>query len=164
MRAYYELCWPSFYYTLTSVVYSFAFVSHSCVLSRTKQADLFSVCSRSTDISVADLQIVYRSSTDYLQIICRMPAEYLQNICRISAKCLQTFICTTWVQLQTFCRRCGIWLTAEQMISRWTADEKQTNSTNRILFILKQYKKSVFIQQLMCWQLLRWQLEFKLFY
>jgi len=46
-------------------------------LTCTKQADLFLVCSRSADISVADLQSVYRSTTDYLQILCRMSAEYL---------------------------------------------------------------------------------------
>ena len=59
------------------------------LLSRTERADLFIVCYRSACTSVADLQTIYRSSTDYLQIICRMSAEYLQNVCRISAECLQ---------------------------------------------------------------------------
>ena len=51
-----------------------------------KRADLFSVCFRSGETSVSDLQIVYRSSTDYLQIICRLSAEYLQNVCRMSGE------------------------------------------------------------------------------
>ena len=58
--------------------------------SRRKPADLFIVCYRSASRSVADLQIVFASSTDYLQIIRGMSAECLQNVCRISAKCQQT--------------------------------------------------------------------------
>ena len=59
-----------------------------CFLSpaRRKRADLFLVCYRSVETSAADLQIVYRSSTDYLRIVCRMSAEYLQNVCRMSAE------------------------------------------------------------------------------
>ena len=53
---------------------------------RRKRADLFLVCYRSVETSAADLQIVYRSSTDYLRIVCRMFAEYLQNVCRMSAE------------------------------------------------------------------------------
>ena len=58
----------------------------------TKQGDLFIVCYRSVCKSVADLQTIYRWSTDYLQIICRMSAERLHGwsgtslqICRRSA-------------------------------------------------------------------------------
>ena len=58
-------------------------------LARRKQADLFIVCYRSAGTSVADLQTIYRRSTDYLQIVCRMSAECLQNICRMSAEHLQ---------------------------------------------------------------------------
>ena len=57
--------------------------------TRTKLADLFIVCYRSAGTSVADLQTIYRSSTDFLQNVCRMSAEYLQNICRMSAERLQ---------------------------------------------------------------------------
>ena len=59
---------------------------HSDKISRRKRADLFLVCYRSVETSAADLQIVYRSSTDYLRIVCRMFAEYLQNVCRMSAE------------------------------------------------------------------------------
>ena len=51
------------------------------MVARTERADLFIVCYRSACTSVADLQTIYRSSTDYLQIICRMSAECLQSIC-----------------------------------------------------------------------------------
>ena len=63
------------------------FTIHSVyyILSRRKPADLFIICYRSASRSVADLQIVFASSTDYLHIICRMSAEYLQNICKMSA-------------------------------------------------------------------------------
>ena len=60
-------------------------------LSRRKRADLFLVCYRSAETSAADLQIVYRSSTDFLWIVCRMSAEYLQNVCRNGLQFLQTF-------------------------------------------------------------------------
>jgi len=54
-----------------------------------KWADLFLVCCRSGETSAADLQMVYRSSTDYLQSclqnVCRMPAELICNLCRRSA-------------------------------------------------------------------------------
>ena len=56
------------------------------VVARRKRADLFLVSYRSVETSAADLQIVYRSSTDYLRIVCRMSAEYLQNVCRMSAE------------------------------------------------------------------------------
>ena len=59
--------------------------------SRRKRADLFLVCYRSVETSAADLQIVYRSSTDYLRIVCRMSAEYLQNVCRNDLQFVQTF-------------------------------------------------------------------------
>jgi len=101
------------------------------------------ICSRSADC----LQIIYRLSTDYLQNVCRISAEYLQNICKMSADLrLQN---VSWIAdvLQT------VWNlvdSAEQMNSRWTADKKQTNSTNQMLFILTQSytKGSVFLQQL----------------
>ena len=65
-------------------------VNGSIFLSaRRKRADLFLVCYRSVETSAADLQTVYRSSTDHLQIICELSAEYLQNICKMSAECLQ---------------------------------------------------------------------------
>ena len=70
-------------------------------IPRTKWADLFIVCYRSAGTSVADLQTIYRWSTDYLQIICRMSAEYLQNICKMSAEHLQRWSATS---LQ-ICRR-----------------------------------------------------------
>ena len=54
--------------------------------TRRKRADLFLVCYRSVETSAADLQIVYRSSTDYVRIVYRMSAEYLQNVCRMSAE------------------------------------------------------------------------------
>ena len=75
--------------------------------SRRKRADLFLVCYRSVETSAADLQIVYRSPTDYLRIVCRMSAEYLQNVCRMSAE----MICN-------LCRR--------------SADEGGINSKNNI--------------------------------
>ena len=55
-------------------------------MPRRKRADLFLVCYRSVETSAADLQTVYRSSTDYLRIVCRMSAEYLQNVFRMSAE------------------------------------------------------------------------------
>ena len=61
-------------------------VSKFCSITRRKRADLFLVCYRSVETSAADLQIVYRSRTDYLRIVCRISAEYLQNICRMSAE------------------------------------------------------------------------------
>ena len=59
--------------------------------TRRKRADLFLVCYRSVETSAADLQIVYRSSTDYLRIVCRISAEYLQNVCRMSAEMICNF-------------------------------------------------------------------------
>ena len=99
--------------------------------TRRKRADLFMVCSRSANKSVADLQIVYRSSTDYLQIICRMSAEYLQNICMPDlqiASWIADVLPTMWILGDG----------AEQTNCRRTADTKQTSNTNHMLFILKQ--------------------------
>ena len=64
----------------------FFLFSKQCLNSRRKRADLFLVCYRSVETSAADLQTVYRSSTDYLRIVCRMSAEYLQNVFRMSAE------------------------------------------------------------------------------
>ena len=81
--------------------------------TRRKRADLFMVCSRSANKSVADLQIVYRSPTDYLQIICGMSAEYLHAW---SANSLLN------------CRR-----SADDADFRWRcrANELQTNSRHK---------------------------------
>ena len=100
--------------------------------SRRKRADLFIVCCRSATDVLADLQIVYRSTTDHLQIVCRMSAEYLQNVCRISAECLQN-ICRTSAEVLQICRCSadeGIWHIQ-------LADKKQMIFTNQTSFILK---------------------------
>ena len=91
------------------------------LVSRTKRADLFIVCYRSAGTSAADLQKIYRLSTDYLQIICRMSAEYLQNICRMPA----AMFCNKSANLQMLCRQ-------NQHIM---LNKKPTKCTNQATFI-----------------------------
>jgi len=54
--------------------------------THTKQADLFIVYYRSAGRSAADLQKIYRLSTDYLQSVC---SNDLQQLCKF-ADSLQT--------------------------------------------------------------------------